>query len=519
MMTSAHITTTRRLVLSNLVLSSQSPCALAGSAPARCRLRHALTAWLVAWLVSVPLVAQVPCFKPEVSIASSVGCESMVTTDLDGDGLPDLLMSAGSFKTAWARNLGDGAFGLPTTISNATGRAVGSSDLDGDGDADVISSSHGTTDVIENLGGGTFGLRLSVAAGITFTQGIAVADLDGDGDRDLLIQASDRWNEVRSEVFWVPNLGSMSFGPKQVLHQSTPGGGAVQARDLDGDGDQDIVAMTAEGLLLFEGQGSGTFGAPVTIDATHGTDVKCVDVDGDGDEDVVAANTNGVIWFKNLSAGAAVTLGAGQSIPTLSLVYALDLADMDGDGDVDLATNGGDRVVLYLNLGGGTFDGGNLLSSTSQNSRRVHLADVDQDGHEDVLYAAWNAGKVALLRSLIADLAINPIQPMGVSIDISSCFPDHDYVTAFTFDGANAGAGFRTGWWGGLHISVNELLSALNSPFAPFRGTLDSSGNAVTQIVADVSSVSGVTIYANVTLFDPTGGYLVVQSQPIAYTF
>jgi len=72
------------------------------------------------------------------------GAWSVHATDLDGDGDADVL-SASSVddKIAWYENLGGGTFGAQQVITTAGDRplSVYATDLDGDGDADVLSAS------------------------------------------------------------------------------------------------------------------------------------------------------------------------------------------------------------------------------------------------------------------------------------------------------------------------------------------------------------------------------------------
>jgi hypothetical protein len=65
-------------------------------------------------------------------------------TDLDGDGDADVLSASyADDKIAWYENLGSGAFGAQQVITTAADAAVSvyATDLDGDGDADVLSAS------------------------------------------------------------------------------------------------------------------------------------------------------------------------------------------------------------------------------------------------------------------------------------------------------------------------------------------------------------------------------------------
>lgn len=70
-------------------------------------------------------------------------------------------------------------------------------------------------------------------------------------------------------------------------------------------------------------------------------------------------------------------------------------------------------------------------------------------------------------------------------------------LTAFSFDPANAGAGFGNGWMAGLHIGLGELLYQWSVPLPPFICALDAAGASYCVVPADVTSLfSGLTVYA-----------------------
>ncbi|MEC8513335.1 MAG: VCBS repeat-containing protein, partial [Planctomycetota bacterium] len=102
-------------------------------------------------------------FGPQQALtpASANGANSVHSADLDGDGDADLLSASGDDgRIAWYENLGGGSFGPPELIAPTVDfhNAVYATDLDGDGDADVLSAStFGGIAWYENLGGGAFG--------------------------------------------------------------------------------------------------------------------------------------------------------------------------------------------------------------------------------------------------------------------------------------------------------------------------------------------------------------------------
>ena len=74
----------------------------------------------------------------------AVGAFSVFATDLDGDGDADVLSAPfPDDRIAWHENLGGGTFGPTTDITTGANGAVSvyATDLDGDGDAEVLSAS------------------------------------------------------------------------------------------------------------------------------------------------------------------------------------------------------------------------------------------------------------------------------------------------------------------------------------------------------------------------------------------
>ena len=99
---------------------------------------------LVLLCLSVSAVAQ--GFGGQQVVATSAnGAISVYATDLDGDGDADVLSASElDNKIAWYENLGGGTFGAQQVITTSAGwaQSVYATDLDGDGDADVLSASY-----------------------------------------------------------------------------------------------------------------------------------------------------------------------------------------------------------------------------------------------------------------------------------------------------------------------------------------------------------------------------------------
>ena len=129
----------------------------------------------------------------EIDFSEAGDVTAVAVTDLDRDGDADVVAATKEHGIAWYQNLdGAGRFGARQPISATDGgHAVwmDAADIDGDGDADVIAASLGTQDIFwfENLdGAGRFGNKKVATPTLRGGISVALSDLDGDNDLDLL---------------------------------------------------------------------------------------------------------------------------------------------------------------------------------------------------------------------------------------------------------------------------------------------------------------------------------------------
>lgn len=212
---------------------------------------------------------------------------------------------------------------------------------------------------------------------------VDAADLDGDGFIDVVFACGDGMvegapNDIRPQRY-LHNAdgtgledGTIVGFTDQDLH-----GRAIKARDIDRDGDIDIVLGTTwqsqSQLYLNDGAGTftlGTAGLPKLL-ASVG-DLEIGDVDGDDDLDIVLIDWGAVepvdgfdtggrtmLWLQE---GTATFVDAtAPQMPDKLLSYArdVDLVDVDDDFDLDIviACEGcpTEEVQLFINDGVGVF--------------------------------------------------------------------------------------------------------------------------------------------------------------------
>jgi len=133
----------------------------------------------------------------------------------------------------------------------------------------------------------------------------ALTDLDGDGDLDVLLGASG------GSVTYFENVGSSrepefelvedAFSNVEVRHRSSPA-----FHDVDGDGDMDLfLGSKVEGIHFYRNVGTkqeARFSVeklPITIEVTQFNSPHFADLDGDGVMEFLSGNKEGgIIYFR-----------------------------------------------------------------------------------------------------------------------------------------------------------------------------------------------------------------------------
>ncbi|HSR67022.1 MAG TPA: VCBS repeat-containing protein [Acidobacteriota bacterium] len=210
------------------------------------------------------------------------------------------------------------------------------------------------------------------------------------------------------------------FGPPQRLATGSEPS-AVVAGDIDGDGRLDaVVANQGDGdLSLFRGDGQGRLvpiGRVACGDSPTG--LALADVDEDGKLDVVVANHE-TDYLTILSGDGRGGFSPAPDSPLTIEVsphpHEVRVADLNQDGHPDLLVDhrDGEGLLVLPGAGKGRLQSpGQLIKTGGDPYRGMEVADVNRDGKLDLLTP--NPGNVGLvLGEDPATLAFQPIRTVN----------------------------------------------------------------------------------------------------------
>jgi len=281
------------------------------------------------------------------------GLERLLAADLDNDGHLDLI-AYGADSTEVFRGVGDGSFtaaGTDFGLSDTGAHAVAVLDFDIEGDLDVATAGgrNGTAELFRNSLAGPLEPvgKLSLPE-LSFRDAtdLIASDLDRDGDVDLLIAHG-------AGLTLLDNLRQGLFVDRSQsagLAKSAPVQ-AVISVDLDQDGYPDLVTAGRGLSLLHNRQGrfeSWEIGRQLRTNAEFSS-VVAFDADNDGRMDLAMAGAAGLVVASRQSTGGFEFL---EVVNPPSGVVGLAAVDLDQDCDLDLLAGGSGGLYRLDNSGG-----------------------------------------------------------------------------------------------------------------------------------------------------------------------
>ncbi|MGD8238634.1 MAG: VCBS repeat-containing protein [Armatimonadota bacterium] len=230
---------------------------------------------------------------------------------------------------------------------------------------------------------------------------VTIADLDVDGRQDVLV-----CDMLANRIGWIRQTPSGEFVETTIAHE-VMAPARVEPNDVDGDGDLDLL-IACMGILfpnndkigsvvVLENRGAQQFTRHLIVDQiARVTDVRAADLDGDGDQDLVAGqfgyDDGEIRWLQNEGDWSFTS----HILLRLSGTIHTPVSDMDGDGDPDivaLVSQEWEETYVFENDGAGGFEPHLIYGSANEDfgSSGIDLVDLDADGDLDVLYTNGDA--------------------------------------------------------------------------------------------------------------------------------
>ncbi|QNK77807.1 T9SS type A sorting domain-containing protein [Winogradskyella undariae] len=392
-------------------------------------------------------------FLPKVGINTTTGDApyTMSSGLIDGDELPDIVIGTYIGNTLeWYKNNGDNTFTIQPLVTN-TLNGLGFlklADLNGDGFLDLIASAY-TNDTLAwypNDGSGNFTTENIISSSVLGASGFSVGDINNDTFTDIVITAYDS-----NEVVWFSNDGTGTFTLDTVkIDDTLAAPGAIDMKDIDGDGDLDVVVGTAvyggDKIEIFRNNlsndGTVSFTKDATSIATGKTGIFHVsfeDLDGDANLDILATEvsygggpTGHFYWYEDNGSGFT------ETELTTSLVNPgmAKFEDLDNDGFNDLvlgngASGSGNDLVWFKNNGTGGFDPETVIDATQSQAFVLAIEDFDADGDLDIATCAYNQDALNYFENEKIVLSISDSQLKTIAIYPN---PTKDFLS---FEGFN----------------------------------------------------------------------------------
>lgn len=411
-------------------------------------------------------------FQPRIDAPAGIATEGIAFGELTGDGRLDMVAGNGpEGRIVVLAGLEDGTFDLPVKY-HAGGNLWGVhvADLNGDGLDDVIVSDVAAYTVLLQNDANGFPQLDSVRAG-NVVYDTVVADFNGDTIPDLA--AADLESSVAGILL---GRGDGTFA---LWTNADLGVGPISlgAADFNADGKPDLVAGCRFEVSVALGRGDGRFDPPssyLPVEAMRFYVVAPGDVDRDGDVDIAAVDraASAIRFLVNDGTGH-FTLSAASVSSTPVPARPL-LVDVDHDGAADLVhawdrndspQGGAGFLDVRLGRGNGTFRDP-LTIPAGLDPWDVRAADLDGDGHVDLLVTSWNSdGGVRLYRGDGAgafDFAAS-LSAYGQALDVAVEDFNHDGVSDVAVNDGRLVYVYQG--MGGFAFRAPEAHVAAESPF------------------------------------------------------
>lgn len=376
-------------------------------------------------------------FKAPVTIDMDTGDNpyTIASGFIDGDTNYDILVGTDVDNVVvWYQGNGDGTFvkqtAIPNTLVNIGGIKL--VDMNNDTFLDIVAVGFGDYDFgnygvgssivwFANDGAGNFGAEQIIYNGAIGMSGLFIGTIDGGSTPDV-----GATSYAGSQVFWFSNNGSGTFTGPSLIDNTLSFPGALNMKDIDGDGDLDAVVATGAAagndvVEIFRNDlvpGGSVAWAKDATSVTTGKNflfnATFEDLDGDANLDIlvteleVTAGAGGFYWIEEDGAGGYVETQFTTSIGNPSVAQH---RDMDADGDKDIVLSSGAAadvtdIVWFLNDGAGNYGPEVVIDNTQSQTYVYTINDFDNDTDLDIAINAFNQDRLNYIENELITLSL-----------------------------------------------------------------------------------------------------------------
>ncbi len=306
------------------------------------------------------------------------------------------------------------SFAASIDINNTlTAYSVAIGDIDGDGLPDIIvGSSNNLNDSISiyknQSSGGTISFILSARIEAPGAYSVVVGDVDGDGKPDIMSTTNNSIYVARN----ISAAGVISFN-NGLLFGAGPSPSDVTFRDINGNNKPDLIVTNGNNAILVLNNtstaGNISFDAFQNVGSVFsGVAIESADLDGDGKPEIAVSSYNGnaIAILKNNSSGGTISFAAPVNLSTNN-PWGVQLADMNGDGKLDVVCpqySVLQNVSVFRNTSNGnlSFDAAVNFYTDAKNFQ-LGIADLRNTGLPDIITLQSEINAIAFLRNKVND--------------------------------------------------------------------------------------------------------------------
>jgi FG-GAP-like repeat/Secretion system C-terminal sorting domain len=423
------------------------------------------------------------------------------TADVDGDGDMDMYGYPGyvGIHYWWSNEDGDGQNWTPHHISSGYS-SMDAVDIDGDGDLDMAGATHnGNLYWWKNATGvGDQWMPHAIVLDLTHITSTSANDMDGDGDIDLVM--AERPNDG-GLISWWENDDNGQNWTEHPIEDLFVGVNRILAADVDNDGDMDVIGNSySPGGFSWWSNDDGvgqTWTAHVINTESWGCwGLDAGDLDGDGDTDIVgvAYFDYEVLWWQQDENGDFTEHLLEISPNPFDGPRDVVAQDMDHDGDMDIlcAMSFYDYIAYWENVNG---DGSvwvlHHAAQGYEGAWGVAAADFNGDGLMDICGTAHDDGYVKWWEQP-ADRSITVVPTGETTIHAVGGVLTYDLHLINDIPEPS-----RLMYWTSVQLPNGELYGPLVSNGFTLPGSFDIVINSLTQTVPS---------------FAPAGNYAFIAS-------